>query len=222
MLEPKEKFYLLMNHVYSLLIRAATTYCYKNCLECIPDNSSVLDVGIGNGIMLENYHGIIKGKGLRITGIDTNKIYLAHCGSLIAAYGLENNVEIYHKPVETYEPPRKECFDCILFSMSFMLFGDQGLVLDRIKQWLKPGGKIIFFQAMFDRQYWFIDFVKPYLKYMTTVDFGKAVYEKDFFALLNEKDLAISEYRFIKKEWHKGKYHMIDTSFGNGAGRGQN
>ena len=218
MLEPKERFYLLRNHVYSLLIRAATNSCYQHCLEYIPNNSSVLDVGIGNGIMLKNYHAMIKGKGLRITGIDTNKIYLAHCRSLIAAYRLENHVEIHHEPVETYQPPSRRCFDCILFSMSFMLFGDQGLVLDRVKQWLKPGGRIIFFQAMFDRHYWFIDFVKPYLKYMTTVDFGRTVYEKDFLALLNEKNLSISEYRFIKKEWHKGRYRMIVACIGNGMG----
>jgi len=219
MVEPKEKFYLLRNHVYSLLIRTATNHCYRNCLEYFPNNSSILDVGIGNGIMLKNYHALIKGKGLKITGIDINKIYLAHCSSLIRGYQLENHLEIYHMPVETYQPPRKEYFDFILFSMSFMLFIDQRLVLDRIKDWLKPGGKIIFFHAMFDRRYWFIDFIKPKLKYITTVDFGGAVYEKDFFALLNEKNLSVSESRFIKKDWYKGKYSMVVASIGNGRGK---
>lgn len=53
---------------------------------------------------------------------------------------------------------------------------------------------------MFDKRYWFIDFIKPKLKYMTTVDFGRAIYEEDFFALLNEKNLSVSEYRLVKKE----------------------
>ncbi len=102
--------------------------------------------------------------------------------------------------------------------MSFMLLVDQHLVLDRIRDWLKPGGKIIFFQAMFDRNYWFIDFIKPKLKYMTTVDFGSAIYKEDFIALLNKKNLSVSEYRLAKKEWHKGSYCMIVASIGDGRG----
>jgi SAM-dependent methyltransferase len=222
MLEAKEKFYFLRNHAYNLFIRSATNHCYKNCLEYLPDNSSILDVGIGNGIMLKNYHSLIKGKGLKITGIDINKIYLAHCSSLIRGYQLENHVEILHVPVESYQPPRGQYFDFILFSMSFMLLVDQHLVLDRIRDWLKPGGKIIFFQAMFGRKYWFIDFIKPKLKYMTTVDFGSAIYEEDFFAVLNEKNLSVSEYRPVKKEWHKGLYCMIVASIGDGRGSGCN
>jgi SAM-dependent methyltransferase len=219
MLGQKEKFCFLRNQAYNLLIRTATNHCYKNCLEYLPDNSSILDVGIGNGTMLKNYHSLIKGKGLKITGIDINKIYLAHCSSLIRGYQLENHVEIVHMPVESYHPPREQYFDFILFSMSFMLFVDQHLVLDRIRDWLKPGGKIIFFQAMFDKRYWFIDFIKLRLKYVTTVDFGRAIYEEEFFALLNEKNLSVSEYRLVKKEWYKGTYCMIVASIGNGRGK---
>ena len=206
----------MKNLLYKLIINDATNHCYKNCLNYFSDNSTVLDVGIGNGVMVKNHHPLIKSKGLRVTGIDIDKSYINHCNNLIRTCQLENYIKIHHEPVETYEPPKKEFFDFILFSMSFMLFNNQEFVLDRIKNWLKPDGEIVFFQAMFKEKVRLIEFIKPKLKYITTIDFGKATYEKDFFALVNEKKLSISEDRLIKKEWFKGEYRMIATFMENG------
>jgi alpha-N-acetylglucosaminidase len=202
----------MKNQLYKLIIKDVTNYCYENCLDYFSNDSSILDVGIGNGVMMKNYHSLIKAKRLRITGIDINKNYLNHCESLIRAYQLDSYIEIYNKSVETYEPPEKCYFDFILFSMSFMLFEDQELVLDLIKDWLKPGGKIVFFQTMFKEKLPLVDFIKPKLKYLTTIDFGRVTYEEDFFALLNAKNLSVSEDRLISSEWFKGEYRMIATS----------
>ncbi len=202
----------MKNSLYKLIINGVTGLCYENCLGFFPRNSTVLDVGIGNGIMLEHYHSLIKSKELKIVGIDINKSYLNHCDHLIRNFGLDSYVEIYHESIESYEPSQRESFDCILFSMSFMLFNNQQLVLDRIKKWLKPTGKIVFFQTMFSEKSRLIEFIKPKLKYLTTIDFGRVTYEKDFFNLLNEKRMSIIEDRRLKKEWFRGEYRMIITS----------
>lgn len=202
----------MKNRLYKLLVGHLSKHCYENCLRYFSSNSTILDVGIGNGIMIEDYHHLIKHKKLKITGIDINKNYLTYCDYLISAYKLRNYMEIHHETIETYEPMNKECFDFILFSMSFMLLKDQPLVLDRVKGWLKPGGEIIFFQTMYKEKLPFVEFIKPKLKYVTTVDFGKATYEEDFFILLDEKELAISEDRLIRKEIFSGEYRMIVTS----------
>ncbi len=196
-----------------MIIDDVTDHCYKNSLGYFSNNSTILDVGIGNGLMMKNYHSLIKSKRLKITGIDINKQYLNHCDHLIRTYQLENNIEIFCKPVETYEPQKKGYFDYIFFSMSFMLFNDQKLVLDRIKDWLKVGGEIIFFQTMFKERFRLMEIIKPKLKYITTIDFGNVTYEEDFFALLDEKKLSILEDRLLKREWFKGEYRMIVTSF---------
>ena len=73
----------MKNQLYKLIIDSVTNYCYKNCLEYFTPDSTILDVGIGNGVMLKNYHMLIKDKTLKITGIDINKSYLNHCDSLI-------------------------------------------------------------------------------------------------------------------------------------------
>ena len=202
----------MKNFLYKLFIGHATDCCYKNCLNYFPSESRVLDVGIGNGIMLENYHGLIKSKKLRITGVDSNKGYLNHCSSLVKSYGLDNHISVCHGCIETYEPPIHERFDFVLFSMSFMLFKDQKLVLTRIKNWLKPNGEIIFFQTIHTDRFRFMEFVKPKLKYVTTVEFGTVTYENDFFILLNDHKLPVLENRMIEKKWFTGEYRMIITT----------
>jgi len=97
-----------------------------------------------------------------------------------------------------------------------MLFSNQELVLDQAKDWIKPGGKIVFFQTMFKDRFRLMEFIKPKLKYVTTVDFGTVTYEKDFFSLLEGKKLSVCEDRLIKKEWFKGEYRMIATHIENG------
>lgn len=208
--------YTMKNYLYKLIIYSVTDLCYNNCLNYFPSGSRILDVGIGNGMMLRNYHSLIKSKNFSIVGIDINKEYLSHCGTLIRNCGLEDQIRIFHEPVECYEPPEQGYFDFILFSMSFMLFNDQELVLDRIRGWLKPGGKILFFQTMFHDRSLFMEFIKPKLKYFTTVDFGRVTYDESFFDLLQKKRLAIEEDRLIKKEWFKGEYRLIISSLENG------
>lgn len=202
----------MKNLLYKLLIRNATDCCYKTCLEYFPAQSKILDVGIGNGIMINNYHSTIKSKDLRVTGIDSNKSYLNHCRRLVKNHGLDNHIHIYHDFIETYEPPQHEYFDFILFSMSFMLFADQELVLNRIKDWLMPDGEIVFFQTMYTERFRLMEFVKPKLKYFTTVDFGRITYEDDFFALLQDNDIPVLADKQIRKKWFKGEYRMVIAS----------
>lgn len=199
----------MRNWLYQLLINRITNECYRNSLDYFSNGSTILDVGIGNGIMIETFHSLIKSKRLRITGIDIDGDYLRHCRKLIKKYQLEDYIEVYHGSVESYDPVNKRCFDFVLFSISFMLLSDQQLVLDRIKDWLKPGGEIVFVQTMYKERARLVDIIKPKLKYLTTIDFGKATYERDFFALLNENGLAVREDRVLRKEWFNSQCRMI-------------
>jgi alpha-N-acetylglucosaminidase len=206
----------MKNYFYNLVIRDVNQHCYDNCLNYISRQAAVLDVGVGNGIMLKNFHSLIKSKELKITGIDINRYYLNHCQSLIEKYGLDQNIEIHCTPVEKYEPRCRECFDFILFSMSFMLFTDPCRVLETAKDWLKPGGEIIFFQTIYKDEFRLMEFIKPRLKYITTVDFGRVTYEKEFLETLKAHHMEVVEDRLIKREWFKGEYRMLATTLANG------
>ncbi len=209
----------MRNYIYKHMLDGVTDICYKNTFRYLPTGSRILDVGIGNGIMIQQYHELIKAKDLKITGLDINRDYLRHCRSLIRRWKLEENMEVHHTPVEKYIPPDHSYFDYILFSMSFMLFNDQRLVLGRIKPWLKPQGEVIFFQTMFKDRSFLLDVIKPRLKYVTSVDFGRVTYEKDFYALLDSTDISVTKDLLLKKEWFKGEYRLIISSPRDGKGR---
>ncbi len=209
----------MKNLFYKMIIKNVTNLCYKNCLECFDPNTRILDVGIGNGVMLENYHHIIKSKNLKIIGLDINRSYLKHCKSLIKFYEMDDYIDIYHEAVEQYSPPEENYFDFILFSMSFMLMNNQQIVLDLVKNWVKPEGRVMFFQTMYKDRFKLLEIIKPKLKHMTTIDFGKVTYEKDFFELLKQNGLTISEDRLIKRDWHKGEYRLLVTTL-NGSHSG--
>jgi alpha-N-acetylglucosaminidase len=199
----------MRNTLYNLFIRDATLLCYRNCLDYVKEGSRLLDVGIGNGAMIQEFHGTIRSKGLSITGIDINRCYLDHCEGQIRRCGLEGHIRIHHVPVEAYEPPGPAWFDYVLFSMSFMLMNDQVQILERIKPWIRPDGRILFFQTMFRKRSPLIDLVKPRLKYLTTVEFGKAVYEDDFFGLLERERVRVEKDMVVDRKWFGGQYRFI-------------
>lgn len=205
----------MRNHLYKWMIEEATHHCYQNCLNYFGQNASILDVGIGNGIMLKTYHPLIKSKRFKITGLDINKEYLNHCDCLIHNYGLEDYIKICNQPVESYMPQGNSRFDFILFSMSFMLLPDQRGVLQRVKNWLKPNGQIVFFQTVYRMPFKLMEFIKPRLKYITTIDFGRVTYETEFFNTLKETDLSVLEDRLLKEKWFRGEYRMIATEKAN-------
>jgi SAM-dependent methyltransferase len=128
---------------------------------------------------------------------------------LIQSYGLENNIRIFHEAVELFCPAGQGCYDFILFSMSFMLFDDQQAVLKRVIDWLKPDGRLLFFQTMFRHRSFLMDFIKPKLKYFTTVDFGSVTYDDQFYDFLGSNRLSVEKDHFIKREWFRGEYRMI-------------
>lgn len=199
----------LTSRLYSLIVSDVTDGCYGSCLPVFPPAARVLDVGIGNGEMIRTYHALIRSKRLSITGLDVNRDYLAQCNRLIGSYALGEHIHTELTPVEAYTPPEAGCFDRILFSMSFMLLDDPRLVLRRIRPWLAPGGQVVFVQTMFRHASRLLDFVKPRLKYVTTVDFGRAIYEQDFFALLRSEGLQVTHDRLIVRKWFGGQCRMI-------------
>jgi alpha-N-acetylglucosaminidase len=182
-------------------------------LNYVPNGARLLDVGIGNGIMIETFHPLIRSKQLRITGIDIDANYLKHCRELVRKHQLGDFIDVCQEAAESYVAPHEGCFDNILFCLSFMLLRDPSAVLRRAQSWLKSDGQIVFAQAMFRKRSRLVDVVKPKLKYLTTIDFGTAIYEKDFLALLTDRGLSIREDRVLQGEWFHSQCRMIAASF---------
>jgi SAM-dependent methyltransferase len=211
----------MRNMLYQWVIGEATDCCYSYCLDYFYENAVILDVGIGNGVMVKEHHREIKEKQLQIVGLDVDTTYLRHCRELVHNYDLTEQIEVLEKPVEDFQPNMNGAFDFILFSMSFMLLDDQEQVLRRVSKWLKPEGEILFFQTMFKSRSRLLEEIKPRLKHLTTIEFGEMTYDRDFYDLLERLDFRVQMDRCIKKKWHNGTYRFIAARPGsNGHGKG--
>ena len=58
---------------------------------------------------------------------------------------------------------------------------------------LAPNGRIVFLLTMNKNKNWLMDRIKPWFKYVTTIDFGRMTYEDQFLELLDEFKLNIVE-----------------------------
>ena len=199
----------MRNKLYKWVIGDATAYCYRSCLDYFSENSVILDVGIGNGVMVRDHHREIKEKNLKITGLDIDSTYLKQCRELVENYDLADQIQVFEKPVEEFRPGRNGSFDYILFSMSFMLLDDQESVLRKVSKWLKPEGEVVFFQTMFKTRNRLIEEIKPRLKHLTTIEFGEVTYDDRFYELLKKQNFRVRMDRCLKKTWYKGTYRLI-------------
>ena len=203
----------MRNWLYQLILHRTTNECYRSALDYVSPGSRLLDVGIGNGIMVKALHPLIKAKRLRITGIDIDADYLRRCSELIRKHQLEDYLDVCQGSAENYVPRQKGCFDFVLFCLSFMLLRDQRSVLERAHEWLKPGGQIVFAQAVFKKKSRLVDLAKPKLKYLTGVEFGTPIYEQDFLAFLQEHGLSIQADQLLAGGWFHSQCRMIAASF---------
>eukprot|EP01130_Rhizamoeba_saxonica_P008315 TRINITY_DN3361_c0_g1_i1.p1 TRINITY_DN3361_c0_g1~~TRINITY_DN3361_c0_g1_i1.p1 ORF type:complete len:102 (-),score=25.70 TRINITY_DN3361_c0_g1_i1:23-328(-) len=80
-----------------------------------------------------------------------------------------------------------------------MLMPDPAEALRHVsRNTMKPKGQVIVTQTFEGERKPFIEFIKPLLKYLTTIDFGKVTYEADFIQSFEDAGLTIFENRVIQ------------------------
>ncbi|MEK7485509.1 MAG: methyltransferase domain-containing protein [Planctomycetota bacterium] len=200
---------MIQNWLYNALIKKTTNAGYGCFFENVVPQSKILDIGIGNGVMLHQYHSNIRDLRLSIEGIDLNKHYLKQCQKLIEHYNLESQIKL--ERLDFLATPIPSCFDYVFFSMSFMLFPDQRKALDIATAMLNPGGQIIFGLTIQMKESRTLEFLKPKLKYISTIDFGKVTYEEEFLNLMEEKQLKILKRRSLHKISSNSEFQVFFT-----------
>ena len=183
--------------VYDTVItKPLTKYTYiKLYNELIQKNGDsikkILDIGTGTGYALESIIDYLPKT--NVVGIDIDQNYVKAAKKRFA-----NRANVQIRGQNFYELENsKERYDLIIFSSSFMLMPYREKALEVAKSLLNKNGKIVFLMTLYEnkKKFKFVEKIKPYLKYYTTIDFGNITYETNFVNLLQDSSLKI-----LKKE----------------------
>lgn len=189
--------YYLRTFLYDLFIVKYAEALNHSFLKSIPDNSTILDVGIGTGLSMINNRLLIQRKKLNIDCIEMDSDYIAACQKNIQDYKLENYLSVSKMNLYNYVTDKK--YDFILFSESYSIIPNVHILIEHCKRFLKPiTGKIIILTTLEDEITMFKLFIKPRLYYFTSIDFGKVTTKREFIAKIeHENDLIINELKCI-------------------------
>lgn len=188
----------IRSFIYNFFI-TFTSNSYAEVLKRLPENTHLLDVGVGTGKPILANAIEIKLKSIQITGIDIDEDYLKVAQNKIAKAGLSNLVNILHTDICTSTLPAT--YDAVYFSDSFMIIPKSNhlQVLQKVIASLNfYVHKTIYFTQTHEHKHsWVVGFMKPLLKWFTTINFGQVTYENDFIKTLDEAGLIIIERKVI-------------------------
>lgn len=179
-------FKVIRATIYDFVITKMTSVWYRAVLEGIPDNSRVLDVGIGTGASLLANKDIIKRKNLTFVGVDYDDDYVERCQSLIKSNSMQSSITVFSQSFYDFGKvgltAKQAPFDVVYFSGSLMIMPDPVGALAHAVSLLKDRKKNCVYttQTFEQTKNPLMEVIKPLLKFITTIDFGRVTYEKDF------------------------------------------
>lgn len=217
----------LKSWIYDTLIIAMTTVWYREVLVRLPTNATVLDVGIGTATALIDNRDILISKNLRFLGVDYDALYIETATEAVQRHRLTPFIDLSCCSIHDFDPKTSrtnnkrsssagskakgdqpvhhqfDSFDAIYYSGSFMIIPDKVKALQRTVAFLKPSSDSkIYFTQTFETPGlvgFAMTFIKPFLKYLLSIDFGSVTYEGDFREVLRAAEVTIQEIHVIQK-----------------------
>lgn len=176
--------------IYDRAIVGLTAGWYQAVLSRLPVGCRLLDIGIGTGSALLANADLLESRDIHVTGVDIDRAYIDRCNAAIAARGLGNRISAR---LESIYDHRGGPYGAAYFSASFMLLPDPPGALRHVTALLQPDSRIYFTQTFEHRPSRLVERVKPLLRVVTTIDFGRVTYEADFRTALAAGGLELEE-----------------------------
>ena len=201
-----KKIKKLPSFIYDVLIINMTEVWYRSVIHRLDMNSEILDIGIGTAGALLRCDDLIKEKNVSIVGIDYNSFYVDTARQAVEQQNMQSNISVHCMSVYETDELKGKKFDAAYFSGSFSLLPDPILALKHISEHhVKSNGRIYItqtFQSVEKNSYnntpsTLISYMKPLLKYLTTIDFGYLITQDDILSLYEKSGLEILHHDVI-------------------------
>lgn len=197
---------MIRGFIYDTLILRLTSRWYAEVLERVPEGAALLDVGIGTaGALLANAD-LVRRKSLRVVGIDVDADYVARARKRLADSPLADAAQVR---LESVYDHRGGPYDAVYFSGSFMLLPEPERALRHCRALLSPDGRIFFTQTIQKERNRWMEMLKPLLRRITTIDFGRVTYEDDFRAQLRAAGLELEEFTALAHHGSRASYIAV-------------
>lgn len=181
--------------LYNFLVGRYTIYLYKNFFKNIPDNSTVLDIGVGDGYSILENIDLVKSKNLKIYAVDINKEDISIFRKRIQELNLNSYFEVYDVGVEDIE---KETGNRIPVGIDYVFFSNSYSVIPQIKDIIFYVKKTIepkFFvisTTLGGNSNSILSLIKPNLSKVTLgIDFGRYISYTEFMNEIKSYSLTI-------------------------------
>lgn len=197
---------MIRSFIYDALILRLTSRWYAEVLGRVPEGAALLDVGIGTaGALLANAD-VVARKRLRVTGIDIDADYVERARQRLAASPLNDRAEVR---LESIYDHRGGPYDVVYFSGSFMLLPEPENALRHCRALLSADGRIFFTLTIQKQPSRWMEILKPTLKTVTSIDFGRVTYEDAFRAQLRAADLQLEEFTALSGHGSRASYIAV-------------
>lgn len=163
--------------LYDKVIVGMTAAWYRSVLARIPSGCRLLDIGIGTGSALLANSDLVIDRDLHVTGIDIDHDYIERCRETVRRAGLEGRIE---PRLESVYDHRGGPYGAAYFSGSFMLLPDPAGALHHVAGLLDTNARVYFTQTFEHAPSPWLERIKPALRWLTTIDFGRVTYEEEF------------------------------------------
>jgi SAM-dependent methyltransferase len=182
--------------IYDATVVPMTAAWYRAVLERVPARCRFLDIGIGTGGALLTHADLLIRKDVLVTGIDVDIAYTARCRQAVARRGLGDRVVVRLESVYDHHGGP---YDVAYFSGSFMLLPDPVAALHHVSALLSSTGRIYFTHTVERRRSRTLELLKPVLRLVTTIDFGRVTYEHDFRRTLAAGGIELEEQETLRR-----------------------
>jgi 2-polyprenyl-3-methyl-5-hydroxy-6-metoxy-1,4-benzoquinol methylase len=194
---------MIRSFIYDTLILRLTSGWYAEVLRRVPEGATLLDVGIGTaGALLAN-GDLVKRKCLRVVGVDIDADYIARARQRLRGSSLAGLAEVRLESVYDHQGGP---YDVVYFSGSFMLLPQPEQALRHCRALLNPGGRMFFTQTIQKQPARWMEILKPMLKRVTSIDFGRVTYEDDFRAQIHAAGLELEEFTALAHHGSRASY----------------